>query len=39
MTKEDMLIVENMACNACVNTITTTLTNNLNISNVDCNLS
>lgn len=39
MTKEDVFIVEDMACNACVNTITTTLTNNPNISNVDCNLS
>lgn len=36
--KEDTFIVEDMHCDACVNTITKTLTNNENITNVDCNL-
>ena len=38
MTKEDVFKVEDMACNACVNTITKTLSNNENISNISCNL-
>ena len=38
MTKEDVFKVEDMACNACVNTITITLSNNENISNISCNL-
>lgn len=36
--KENIFIVEDMHCDACVNTITKTLTNNENITNVDCNL-
>lgn len=38
MTKEDTFIVEDMMCNACVNTITKTLTNNENITDVNCDL-
>ncbi|WP_084790394.1 heavy-metal-associated domain-containing protein [Methanosphaera sp. WGK6] len=38
MSKEDTFIVEDMHCNACVNTITKTLTNNENITDVNCNL-
>ncbi|WP_455645365.1 heavy-metal-associated domain-containing protein [Methanosphaera sp.] len=38
MSKEDTFIVEDMHCNACVNTITKTLTNNENITNVNCDL-
>lgn len=36
--KEDIFIVEDMHCDACVNTITKTLNNNENITNVDCDL-
>ena len=37
-SKEDVFDVQDMHCNACVNTITKTLTNNSNIDNVDCDL-
>ncbi|MBQ6218248.1 MAG: heavy-metal-associated domain-containing protein [Methanosphaera sp.] len=37
--KEDVFIVEDMHCNACVNTITKTLTNNAQIFNVEADLS
>lgn len=37
--KEDTFIVEDMHCNACVNTITKTLTSNDNVSNVEADLS
>ena len=38
MSKEETFIVEDMHCNACENTITKTLTNNEDISNVTTNL-
>ncbi|RAP52850.1 MAG: hypothetical protein BZ138_02180 [Methanosphaera sp. rholeuAM270] len=37
-SKEDVFIVEDMHCNACVNTITKTLTSNDAVSNVDTDL-
>lgn len=37
--KEDTFVVEDMHCNACVNTITKTLTSNDNVSNVEADLS
>ena len=37
--KEDTFVVEDMHCNACVNTITKTLTNNDSVSNVEADLS
>lgn len=37
--KKDTFIVEDMHCNACINTITKTLTNNENVSNVEADLS
>ncbi|PAV06495.1 heavy-metal-associated domain-containing protein [Methanosphaera cuniculi] len=36
--KTETFIVEDMHCNACVNTITKTLTNNQYISSVECDL-
>lgn len=36
--KSVVFIVEDMHCNACINTITKTLTNNQYISNVECDL-
>lgn len=36
--KEDTFVVEDMHCNACVNTITKTLTSNEAVTNVDANL-
>ena len=37
--KEDIFVVEDMHCDACVNTITKTLTSNDNVSNVEADLS
>jgi copper chaperone CopZ len=37
--KTDTFVVEDMHCDACVNTITKTLTSNENVSNVEANLS
>lgn len=37
--KEDTFVVEDMHCNACINTITKTLTSNDNISDVKADLS
>lgn len=37
--KTDTFIVEDMHCDACINTITKTLTNNENVSNVEADLS
>lgn len=37
--KSDTSVVEDMHCDACVNTITKTLTNNENVSNVEADLS
>lgn len=37
--KSDTFVVEDMHCDACVNTITKTLTNNENVSNVEADLS
>ena len=37
--KEDTFIVEDMHCDACVNTITKTLTSNEGVSNVEADLS
>ena len=37
--KSDTFVVEDMHFNACVNTITKTLTNNENVSNVEADLS
>lgn len=36
--KEDIFVVEDMHCNACVNTITKTLTSNEAVSNVETDL-
>ncbi len=36
--KTETFIVEDMHCDSCVNTITKTLTNNENISDVNCDL-
>ncbi len=38
MSKEDIFIVEDMHCNACVNTITKTLTSNESVTNVETDL-
>ena len=37
--KEDTFVVEDMHCDACVNTITKTLTSNDNVSKVEADLS
>lgn len=37
-SKEDTFVVEDMHCNACVNTITKTLTSNEAVSNVETDL-
>ena len=37
--KTDTFVVEDMHCDACINTITKTLTNNKNVSNVEADLS
>ncbi|RAP46314.1 MAG: hypothetical protein BZ135_03765 [Methanosphaera sp. rholeuAM6] len=37
--KEDTFVVEDMHCNACVNTITKTLISNDSVSNVEADLS
>lgn len=37
-SKEDIFVVEDMHCNACVNTITKTLTSNEAVSNVETDL-
>lgn len=36
--KEEIFVVNDMQCNACVNTITKTLTSNEAVSNVEANL-